>query len=76
MMTTAPAVELPRRVLRNEVLLVLGVSLGASALLAVLRIAERLTRGPALSEQTAALNVSRLLGILGGMGDPNEFKHE
>jgi membrane protease YdiL (CAAX protease family) len=60
MMTTAPAVELPRRVLRNEVLLVLGVSLGASALLAVLRIAERLTRGPALSEQTAALNVSRL----------------
>jgi uncharacterized protein len=50
----------PRRVLGVEVLLVLGVSLGASAVLATLRIAERLTRAEALSEQTAALNVSRL----------------
>lgn len=49
-----------RRVLGFEVLLVLGVSLGASAVFATLRIAERLTRAEALSQQTAALNVSRL----------------
>ncbi|HLU43906.1 MAG TPA: CPBP family intramembrane glutamic endopeptidase [Natronosporangium sp.] len=60
MTTTAPPAAPPRSVLRNEVLLVLGVSLGASALMSVLRIAERLTRGTALSEQTAALNVSQL----------------
>lgn len=45
--------------LRNEVLLVLGVSLLASGVWAVLRLAERLTRGVALAEQTAAMNVSR-----------------
>lgn len=50
----------PRRVLGIEVLLVLGVSLGASALLASLRLIERVTRAEALSEQTTALNVSRL----------------
>src|SRR5690606_39220357 len=44
MTTTAPPAAPPRSVLRNEVLLVLGVSLGASALMSVLRIAERLTR--------------------------------
>ncbi|MPZ26638.1 MAG: CPBP family intramembrane metalloprotease [Micromonosporaceae bacterium] len=49
-----------RRVLGVEVLLVLGVSLGASAALATLSIAERLSRAAALSDQTAALNVSRL----------------
>lgn len=49
-----------RRVLGFEVLLVLGVSLGASAVLATLSITERLTRAEALSQQTAALNVSRL----------------
>lgn len=49
-----------RRLLGFEALLVLGVSLGASAVLSTLSITERLTRGPALSEQTAALNVSRL----------------
>lgn len=48
-----------RRLLRNEVLLVLGVSLLASAIWAVLRLTERLTRGVALAEQTAAMNVSR-----------------
>jgi membrane protease YdiL (CAAX protease family) len=51
---------LPRRVLGTEVLLVLGISIGASAILATLRIAERLSRAEALSQQTAALNVSRL----------------
>lgn len=50
----------PRKVLGVELLLVLGVSLGASAIFATLRIAERLTRAEALSAQTAALNVSRL----------------
>jgi membrane protease YdiL (CAAX protease family) len=51
---------MPDRVLGVEVLLVLGVSLGASALMSTIRIAERLTRAEALSQQTAALNVSRL----------------
>lgn len=55
----ATVVELPRRVLRNEVLLVLGVSVGASAIWAILRIIDRLTRKESLAEQTAALNVSR-----------------
>jgi membrane protease YdiL (CAAX protease family) len=49
-----------RQVLGIEVLLVLGVSLGASAVRSALAIAERLTRAEALSAQTAALNVSRL----------------
>jgi membrane protease YdiL (CAAX protease family) len=48
-----------RRLLRNEVLLVLGVSLAASAIWALLRITDRLTRVETLAEQTAALNVSR-----------------
>jgi uncharacterized protein len=51
--------ELPRASLRHEVLLVLGVSIGASAIWATLRIVERLTREEALAQQTAALNVSR-----------------
>jgi membrane protease YdiL (CAAX protease family) len=46
-------------VLRNEVLLVLGVSVGATAIWGVLRIIERLTRDVALARQTAAMNVSR-----------------
>jgi uncharacterized protein len=46
-------------VLRNEVLLVLGVSVGASAIWATLRIIERMTREVALAQQTAAMNVSR-----------------
>jgi membrane protease YdiL (CAAX protease family) len=49
-----------RKVLGTEVLLVLGVSLAASALFSALRIVERLTRAEALSQQTAALNVSRV----------------
>lgn len=57
----ADAVAAPaRRVLGVEVLLVLGVSLGASALFSALRIAERLTRAEALSQQTEALNESRV----------------
>jgi uncharacterized protein len=46
-------------VLRNEVLLVLGVSLGATAIWGILRIIERMTREVALAQQTAAMNVAR-----------------
>lgn len=45
-----------RRVLRDEVLLVLGVSLGASAVYSVVTIVARLTAGRPLAEQTATLN--------------------
>ncbi|HEV7824016.1 MAG TPA: CPBP family intramembrane glutamic endopeptidase [Mycobacteriales bacterium] len=44
------------RVLRNEVLLVLGVSLGASAVYSVVSIIGKLTAGTALSQQDATLN--------------------
>jgi membrane protease YdiL (CAAX protease family) len=42
----------------TETLLVLGVSLGSSALYALLRIVDRLTRPEPLSSQTAAMNSS------------------
>jgi membrane protease YdiL (CAAX protease family) len=45
-----------RRSLRNETLLVLGVSLGASAIWSILRIIERLTRAQPLGQQTTAMN--------------------
>ena len=53
-----PAVVAPahRAGLRTETLLVLGVSLGASAIWSVLRIIERLTRAQPLSQQTATMN--------------------
>ena len=47
-----------RQTLTAEVLLVLGVSLGASAIWSILRIVERLTRAQPLREQTSALNQS------------------
>jgi uncharacterized protein len=67
-----------RTVLRNEVLLVLGVSLGASAVYAFVSLIARLTAAQPLSKQTVALNVSQsarpwldltyqLLGILFGV---------
>ncbi len=43
---------------RNETLLVLGVSLGMSAVYALVRIIERLTREVPLNQQTAQLNPS------------------
>jgi membrane protease YdiL (CAAX protease family) len=43
---------------RNETLLVLGVSLGASGIYAVVRIIDRLTRTVPLNQQTAQLNPS------------------
>ncbi len=45
-----------RRDIRNEALLVLGVSLGASAIWSLLRIIERLTRAEPLRQQTTAMN--------------------
>lgn len=45
-----------RRGLRNETLLVLGVSLGASAIWSLLRIIERMTRAEPLRQQTTAMN--------------------
>ena len=46
-------------VLRTEVLLVLGISLGASAVYAVVSLAAKLTASGSLAEQTATLNPSR-----------------
>ena len=47
-----------RRVLHREIAIVMGLSLGASAIWSVLRIIERLTREVPLSAQTSALNTS------------------
>jgi len=47
-----------RRSLHVEVLIVLGLSLGASALWSILRIVERLTRAVPLGQQTSSLNNS------------------
>ena len=49
-------------VLLREVLLLLGVSLGASAISSILRITARLTASTPLSQQTTALNTSTLPG--------------
>lgn len=48
-----------RRLLHCEVLIVLGLSLGQSAVYSVLQIADRLTRAEVLSRQTTSMNVSR-----------------
>lgn len=48
--------------LRDEILLVLGVSLGASAVYSVVTIIARLTAGRPLVEQTATLNPSQAPG--------------
>ena len=53
-----PTTGLTRRQVVAETWLVLGVSLGASAIWAMLRIIERLTRAVALNQQTASLNNS------------------
>ena len=53
-----PPSTLPRRTVLIETALVLGVSLGASALWSVLAIVRRLTEGVALSQQTARMNTS------------------
>ncbi|MFY1689091.1 CPBP family intramembrane glutamic endopeptidase [Plantactinospora sp. WMMB782] len=58
-MTVDLARPLPRRILGPEVLLVLGLSLGQSAIYSVVTITARLTADRPLSQQTAALNVSQ-----------------
>lgn len=50
------------RTRRTETLLVLGVSLGASAVYAAVTLVARLTAGPPLAEQTATLNRSQAPG--------------
>jgi membrane protease YdiL (CAAX protease family) len=49
-------------VLRNEVLLILGVSLGASAVYSVVSLTAKLTAAKPLSQQTAQLNTSQAPG--------------
>ena len=51
--------DLSRARLRNEVLLVLGVSLGQSAVYSVVTIVGRITAETRLSDQTATLNPSQ-----------------
>lgn len=51
-----PHSDAPPRALVTETFLVLGVSLGASAIYAILAILRRLTERVALNEQTSALN--------------------
>lgn len=48
-----------RRRLRAEILLVLGLSLGASAVYSIVAIAERVTREVPLAQQTATINRPR-----------------
>ncbi|MEE6258631.1 CPBP family intramembrane glutamic endopeptidase [Plantactinospora sonchi] len=58
-MTVDLARPLTRRVLGTEVLLVLGVSLGQSAIYSAVTIIARLTADRPLSQQTATLNASQ-----------------
>ncbi len=53
-----PSAAGPRPRLWTEVVIVLGLSLGASAMWSVLRIIERLTRPVPLGQQTSSLNTS------------------
>ena len=57
----APAQAPPRRTLRDETLLVLGVSLGSSAVYSLVSLIAKLSAGP-LSRQTATLNPSQAPG--------------
>jgi membrane protease YdiL (CAAX protease family) len=58
--TTPPAV--PRRLLAHEIVLVLAVSLGQSAVYAVVDLLGKLTAGKALAAQSATLNASQAPG--------------
>lgn len=55
-MIRAPEFSTSRRTVWAEIAIVLGLSLGASAVYSLVAIAHRLTREQALSEQTATLN--------------------
>ena len=54
-----PPTHLPRRSLLVETLLVLGVSLGASAIWSILSLARKLTAPGGLAAQTTSMNTSR-----------------
>jgi membrane protease YdiL (CAAX protease family) len=54
----SPELAVDRRRMGLEVVIVLGLSLGQSAVYSVLRIIERLTRDVPLAEQTSTLNAS------------------
>lgn len=53
-----PPTSLPRRSLMTETVIVLGLSLGASAIWSILSIVDKLTRNVALSQQTTTMNNS------------------
>lgn len=55
---TAYDLAMPRRVLLTETILVLGVSLGASAIRALVQLLDKLTVGVPLAAQTTAMNSS------------------
>lgn len=57
-MTSPAAFSSPRRI-RAEILIVLGLSLGMSALYAIVNIVNRATRDVPLNQQTASINISR-----------------
>ena len=61
-LTVSPRSEMPRKVLRNEVLIVFALSLGASAVYAIISLLASLTAPGGLSNQTATLNPSQAPG--------------
>src|SRR5262245_32705011 len=60
--TVSPPSDLPRRVLRNEVIIVFLLSLGASAVYAIVQLLADLTARGGLAHATATLNVSQAPG--------------
>jgi membrane protease YdiL (CAAX protease family) len=59
---TSPPAAPPRRLLAHEIVLVLAVSLGQSAVYAVVDLLGKLTAGKALASQNATLNASQAPG--------------
>jgi membrane protease YdiL (CAAX protease family) len=57
-MTADASLAAPRGRIRAEIAIVLGLSLGASAVYSVVSIVNRMTRTEALADQTATLNTS------------------
>ena len=57
-----PPERLPRRILRDETLLVLGLSLGASGLSALISFVGSVTKPGGLKDQAATLNASAAPG--------------
>ena len=61
-LTDSPRSDLPRSVLRSEVIIVFLLSLGASAVYAVVQLLADITARGGLSKATASLNVSQAPG--------------